>query len=91
MAKKSSYKENIPDIILHLAAQVAVTTSIQNPRLDFETNALGTFNLLEGVGKSLHLFCQSCIYGPHQFGIEDQGWVAWTANKFEVYYTRTSM
>ena len=23
------------------------------------------------------VFRQSCIYGPHQFGIEDQGWVAW--------------
>ena len=22
-------------------------------------------------------FRQSCIYGPRQFGIEDQGWVAW--------------
>ena len=25
------------------------------------------------------VFRQSCIYGPHQFGIEDQGWVAWFA------------
>ena len=23
------------------------------------------------------VFRQSCIYGPHQFGVEDQGWVAW--------------
>jgi CDP-paratose 2-epimerase len=23
------------------------------------------------------VFRQSCIYGPRQFGIEDQGWVAW--------------
>ncbi len=38
-----------PDIIFHLAGQVAMTTSIQNPRLDFEINALGTLNVLEAV------------------------------------------
>ncbi|MFN3628901.1 MAG: GDP-mannose 4,6-dehydratase [Casimicrobiaceae bacterium] len=138
-----------PDLVLHLAAQVAVTTSVSNPREDFEINALGTFNLLEAVrqhapeaffinastnkvyGKMhdvpvverngryeyehLHegvaetqpldfhspygcskgvadqytidyariydlrtvTLRQSCIYGTRQFGIEDQGWVAW--------------
>jgi CDP-paratose 2-epimerase len=139
------------DVLLHLAAQVAVTTSVTNPRTDFEINALGTLNVLEaarqalsppivlysstnkvyggmedvpviedenryrfgslpyGVGEDQRLdfhspygcskgcadqyicdyariyglrtvvFRQSCIYGPHQFGIEDQGWVAWFA------------
>jgi CDP-paratose 2-epimerase len=139
------------DVLLHLAAQVAVTTSVADPRTDFEINALGTFNILEaarqaptppivlysstnkvygrmeyvrvaeannryryesmphGVGEDRLLdfhspygcskgaadqyvrdyariyglrtlvFRQSCIYGPHQFGIEDQGWVAWFA------------
>lgn len=38
-----------PDVIYHLAGQVAMTTSISNPRLDFETNALGSFNVLESV------------------------------------------
>jgi CDP-paratose 2-epimerase len=38
-----------PDMVFHLAGQVAMTTSITNPRLDFETNALGTLNLLESV------------------------------------------
>ena len=138
-----------PDVLLHLAAQVAVTTSVTDPREDFEINALGTFNLLEAVRKQspqtffinastnklygkmeevgvterngryeyrdlptgvaesqqldfhspygcskgvadqysidyariygLHTttFRQSCIYGTRQFGIEDQGWVAW--------------
>jgi len=138
--------------VLHLAGQVAVTTSIRDPRADFETNALGTFNVCEAVrrhtpdavlvnastnkvygdggGGSLELVdgrwwdaaspqgiaetvpldfhspyaCskgaadqyvldyartfgirsvslrQSCIYGPRQFGIEDQGWVAWLAS-----------
>ncbi len=139
------------DAILHLAAQVAVTTSVTDPRLDFTVNALGTFNLLDavrrfspetvfvfastnkvygkiekagaelsdgrwsyvdrpnGISESEPLdflspygcskgaadqyvldfariygiratsFRQSCIYGPRQFGIEDQGWVAWFA------------
>lgn len=137
------------DLILHLAGQVAVTTSVENPREDFEINALGTFNVLESVrlsgnnpvfiysstnkvyggledvkieetntryefkkmkngvseqqmvdfhspygcskgaadqyvrdysriyGLKTIVFRQSCIYGPRQFGIEDQGWVAW--------------
>jgi CDP-paratose 2-epimerase len=37
------------DAVLHLASQVAVTTSVLDPRDDFETNALGTFNVLEAV------------------------------------------
>jgi len=44
-------KEVKPDVIFHLAGQVAMTTSISNPRLDFETNTLGTHNLLEAVRK----------------------------------------
>ena len=137
-----------PDVVLHLAAQVAVTTSVDDPREDFEVNALGTFNLLEAIRESCpeaiviyastnkvygdldglevedcgesYLLAggkgvteqqlldfhspygcskgaadqyvvdysriyglrsvslrQSCIYGPRQFGVEDQGWVAW--------------
>ena len=38
-----------PRFVAHLAGQVAMTTSLANPRLDFETNALGTFNLLEAI------------------------------------------
>jgi CDP-paratose 2-epimerase len=142
------------DVILHLAAQVAVTTSIIDPLVDFEINALGTFNVLEAARKSnrkpltifastnkvfgaldsysvnevetryvfddekfrtngvpsnqpldFHspygcskgaadqyvvdysriynmetvVFRQSCIYGTNQFGVEDQGWLAWFA------------
>ncbi len=151
------------DIIVHLAGQVAVTTSVTNPRDDFEANALGTFNALEaarlskknpifiysstnkvyggmdvvklveestrwlykdlahgcsesqpldfhspyGVSKGSGdqyvrdyariyglrsvVFRQSCIYGPRQFGIEDQGWLAWmmiaavTGRKITIY------
>lgn len=151
------------DVIVHLAGQVAVTTSVTNPREDFESNALGTFNALEaarlsrrnpiflyastnkvyggmedvklkedatrwlyadleygcsesqpldfhspyGVSKGSGdqytrdysriyglrsvVFRQSCIYGPRQFGIEDQGWLAWmmiaavTGRKITIY------
>lgn len=45
-----------PEVIFHLAGQVAMTTSIQNPRLDFETNVLGTFNVIECVRKN----CPNC-------------------------------
>ncbi len=137
------------DMIVHLAGQVAVTTSVMKPREDFEINAFGTFNVLEaarlngrdpifiysstnkvyggmddvevvetatrwgykdlpfGAAESQPLdfhspygcskgtgdqyvrdysriyglrsvvLRQSCIYGPRQFGVEDQGWVAW--------------
>ncbi|WP_020614550.1 GDP-mannose 4,6-dehydratase [Sediminispirochaeta bajacaliforniensis] len=44
-------KEQKPDIIFHLAGQVAMTTSIANPRMDFEVNAFGSFNVLEAVRK----------------------------------------
>ena len=139
------------DVVFHLAAQVAVTTSVVNPVDDFEVNARGTLNVLEAVRRSrsqpivlysstnkvygeltdvavsdrsgryvfaglpegipetrpldFHspygcskgaadqyaidysrifglktiVFRQSCIYGPHQFGVEDQGWIAWFA------------
>ena len=145
------------DLIFHLAAQVAVTSSVTDPREDFEINAIGTFNVLEAVrkcagevpiiysstnkvygkmddvtvvdrgvryeyadqpkgisearpldfyspyacskgcgdqymrdyariyGLKTIVFRQSCIYGTRQFGIEDQGWVAWftIASAFE--------
>ena len=142
-------RELQPSMLLHLAAQVAVTTSYTDPREDFEINALGSFNVMEairlhapecfvlyastnkvyggmesvpvqlgdhgygfrdlplGVPETQPLdfhspygcskgvadqytidyariydlrtcaFRQSCIYGQRQFGIEDQGWVAW--------------
>lgn len=35
--------------VYHLAAQVAVTTSVSDPALDLRTNLVGTFNLLEAA------------------------------------------
>lgn len=40
-----------PDVVFHLSGQVAMTTSVANPRLDFEINVLGGNNLLESVRK----------------------------------------
>lgn len=38
-----------PDVIFHVAGQVAMTTSLERPRFDLEINLLGTHNLLESV------------------------------------------
>jgi CDP-paratose 2-epimerase len=43
------YSVNGTDVIFHFAAQVAVTTSVSNPRTDFDVNALGTVNVLEAA------------------------------------------
>lgn len=60
------------DLVYHMAAQVAVTTSVTDPRRDFEINALGTFNVLEALRASPNrppLFFASTnkVYG----GMED--------------------
>lgn len=62
------------DLVLHLAGQVAVTTSVVDPRTDFDINALGTLNVLEGVrlAKMRAAFLYSStnkVYG----GMEDVG------------------
>ena len=44
-------KEGQFDAVFHLAGQVAMTTSIANPYKDFETNTLGTFNVLDSIRK----------------------------------------
>ncbi|MFC1566309.1 SDR family NAD(P)-dependent oxidoreductase [bacterium] len=44
-------KETKPDVLFHLAGQVAMTTSISDPKLDMEINILGSFNVLEAVRK----------------------------------------
>ena len=60
------------EAIYHLAAQTAVTTSVTDPRPDFEINALGTFNVLEAARLAGHdpVFIYSStnkVYG----GMED--------------------
>lgn len=63
-----------PDVVLHLAGQVAVTTSVTNPREDFEINAFGTFNVLEAV--RLHAPEAAVLYASTNKvygGMEDVG------------------
>lgn len=55
-------------MIIHTAAQIAVTTSLEDPRTDFEINALGTFNVLEAARLSendpLIVYCpKNKVYG----------------------------
>lgn len=38
-----------PEAVFHVAGQVSMLTSLESPRLDFEVNALGTFNLLDAL------------------------------------------
>src|SRR5437667_7039066 len=45
----SHYRGNHFDLVLHCAGQVAVTTSVANPREDFECNVISSFNLLEAI------------------------------------------
>jgi CDP-paratose 2-epimerase len=40
--------------VYHFAAQVAVTTSLEDPKTDFEVNTCGTFNLLEALRRRNH-------------------------------------
>lgn len=37
------------DIIVHLAANTGVAPSVENPRIDMESNVIGTFNMLEAA------------------------------------------
>ena len=48
---ENTIKSVKPDVIFHLAGQVAMATSLENPRMDFEVNALGSLNVLESVRK----------------------------------------
>ena len=69
---------NLPkfDIIYHLAAQVVVPYSMENPTEDFETNAHGTVNVLEKARKdhSKLIFASSAaVYGnPTKFPTSEE-------------------
>lgn len=43
------FRKHSIDCVFHLAGQVAMTTSLENPRRDFEVNVLGSINVLENV------------------------------------------
>jgi CDP-paratose 2-epimerase len=56
----------VSDFIVHTAAQPAVTISTEDPRLDFSSNVIGTFNVLEAA-RILKIPVVSCatvhVYG----------------------------
>ena len=72
-------KEHKPKVVAHLAGQVAMTTSLQNPRLDFEVNAVGTFNLLEAVRQ--HAQDAVVIYASTNKVYGDLDWVCSKENE----------
>ncbi len=43
------FQKEKPDVVFHVAGQVAMTTSLDRPRFDMEINVLGTHNLLESI------------------------------------------
>ncbi|MFM2482042.1 GDP-mannose 4,6-dehydratase [Celerinatantimonas sp. YJH-8] len=76
-------KETQPDVIYHLAGQVAMTTSIADPRMDFEVNAMGSFNLLNAV-RQFSPYC-SIIYSSTNkvYGDLEQFHYKETATRYE--------
>lgn len=72
-----------PDAVFHLAGQVAMTTSIANPRLDFEINVMGSHNLLEAV--RLHAPQAAVIYSSTNkvYGDLEQYAYRETATRYE--------
>ena len=66
------------DLVYHFAGQVAVTTSVVDPRTDFEINALGTLNVLEAMrlakSKALIIFASTNkVYGEMLEAIITEG------------------
>jgi|TARA_B110000971_G_C20036532_1_gene514575 CDP-paratose 2-epimerase len=76
-----------PDIIFHLAGQVAMTTSLKEPRQDFEINVLGTINLLESLrisGSSATIVYSSTnkVYGDLEGLRYDEGTTRYKSTDF---------
>lgn len=67
------------EVIFHIAGQTAVTTSMTDPRPDFETNVVGTFNVLEAIRaapdrKTLIYTSTNKVYGDNvnNAGLQEQ-------------------
>lgn len=63
------FKEECPDVVIHLAAQAGVRYSMENPRSYLESNIIGTFELLEAARayppKHMLLASSSSAYGAN--------------------------
>lgn len=71
-------------LVLHLAAQVAVTTSVARPREDFEINALGSFNVLEAARR--HAPDAVIIYASTNKVYGGTEWVKLGSDKTRYYF-----
>ena len=81
-------REVRPDVVFHLAGQVAMTTSLDNPRLDFETNVGGGFNVLEAVrrhapGAVLTYSSSNKVYGALAGVAYEEAPTRWVAKGWE--------
>lgn len=79
---ESSIKKEKPGVVFHLAGQVAMSTSLDRPRFDFEINALGSFNILESIRRE---FPESIvIYSSTNKVYGDLEWVLYheTENRY---------
>ena len=83
-----------PDVIFHLAGQVAMTTSLAHPRADFETNVLGTLNVLESVrlfspGTSIIYSSTNKVYGDLEWTPYEETSTRYVAAKFPLGFPET--
>jgi CDP-glucose 4,6-dehydratase len=72
-AVQQLFQEVEPDIVFHLAAQALVRPSYDLPRETFETNLMGTVNVLEGVRKSTRLITGVIVTTDKCYENQDQG------------------
>ncbi|NTW41232.1 MAG: CDP-glucose 4,6-dehydratase, partial [Cellulomonadaceae bacterium] len=63
-----------PDVVLHLAAQPLVRESYRDPRTTWETNTLGTLNVLQAVEKTPSVLAQVVITTDKVYRNVDQIW-----------------
>ena len=88
-------KDLQPDRIFHLAGQVAMTTSISNPRLDMETNVVGSHNVLEAVrkhsaGSTIIYSSTNKVYGDLDTVQFDEGETRYSAPQFPRGFDETT-
>jgi CDP-glucose 4,6-dehydratase len=73
-ATKEAFAAVEPDVVLHLAAQPLVRKSYQDPRYTYETNTMGTLNVLEAVEHTPHVKAQVIITTDKVYRNVNQVW-----------------
>jgi CDP-paratose 2-epimerase len=69
-ALEKCFKKYKPDVVIHTAGQPGVRFSLDDPKEDFDINAIGTVNVLEAMRKSnpkgTFIYCSTNkVYGEH--------------------------